>query len=162
LLVLGAQLLDGGGQLSHLPLELGHQGQQFFPAQQVRVLGGTHVQDFSPSWWQPQGPLIAYGRYTDNLFIERLWRSLKYEEVYLKAYADGREARVGIGAYLDFYNTQRPHQALGYRTPAEVFLLSREASRPAGLVESPGSQPPTGGDQGAVGLALNKASNLSK
>ena len=58
------------------------------------------------------------GSYTDNLFIERLWRSLKYEEVYLKAYTDGREARSQIGEYFRFYNTQRPHQALEYRTPA--------------------------------------------
>ena len=57
------------------------------------------------------------GRYTDNLFIERLWRSLKYEEVYLKAYAGGKEARAGIGEYFDFYNLERPHQVLGYRTP---------------------------------------------
>ena len=61
------------------------------------------------------------GRYTDNIFVERLWRSIKYEEVYLKAYQNGREARAGIGTYLDFYNQERPHQALGYRTPAEVF-----------------------------------------
>ena len=52
------------------------------------------------------------GRYTDNLFMERLWRSLKYEEVYLKAYAGGKEARAGIGEYFDFYNLERPHQAL--------------------------------------------------
>ena len=57
------------------------------------------------------------GRYLDNIFVERLWRSLKYEEVYLKAYQNGTEARNGIGAYLDFYNQERPHQALGYRTP---------------------------------------------
>ena len=61
------------------------------------------------------------GRYSDNLFIERLWRTVKYEEVYLKAYQDGRDARAGIGNYFRFYNTERPHQALGYRTPAEVF-----------------------------------------
>ena len=61
------------------------------------------------------------GSYRDNVFIERLWRSVKYEEVYLKAYQDGRDARVGIGKYLRFYNTQRPHQALDYRTPAEVY-----------------------------------------
>ena len=67
------------------------------------------------------------GSYTDNLFIERLWRSLKYEEVYLKAYTDGREARSQIGEYFRFYNTQRPHQALGYRTPAEVYTSEREA-----------------------------------
>jgi putative transposase len=62
------------------------------------------------------------GRYQDNIFVERLWRSVKYEEVYLKAYQTVAEARVGINAYLEFYNQQRPHQALGYRTPAEVYL----------------------------------------
>ncbi len=61
------------------------------------------------------------GRYADNIFMERLWRTVKYEEVYLKAYSNGREAKAGLEAYLHFYNTQRPHQALGYRTPAEVF-----------------------------------------
>ena len=61
------------------------------------------------------------GRYTDNIFVERLWRTVKYEEVYLKAYSNGREAKTGLGDYFRFYNTQRPHQALGYRTPAEVF-----------------------------------------
>ena len=61
------------------------------------------------------------GRYTGNIFVERLWRTVKYEEVYLKAYSDGREAKDGLEAYFHFYNTQRPHQALGYRTPAEVF-----------------------------------------
>ena len=60
------------------------------------------------------------GRYSDNIFIERLWRTVKYEEVYLKAYSGGREAKAGH-AYFSFYNNQRPHQALGYRTPAEVF-----------------------------------------
>ena len=61
------------------------------------------------------------GRYSDNIFVERLWRTVKYEEVYLKAYSNGREAKDGLEAYFHFYNTQRPHQALGYRTPAEVF-----------------------------------------
>jgi len=64
------------------------------------------------------------GSYNDNLFIERLWRSVKYEEVYLKAYQDGRDARTGISNYFRFYNTERPHQSLGYRTPAEVFIPS--------------------------------------
>ena len=60
-------------------------------------------------------------RYIDNVFVERLWRTVKYEEVYLKAYSNGRGAKTGLDAYFRFYNTQRPHQALGYRTPAEVF-----------------------------------------
>ena len=61
------------------------------------------------------------GRYLDNIFIERLWRSLKYEEVYIKAYGSVAEARQGIGGWLRFYNDERPHQALSYRTPREVF-----------------------------------------
>ena len=60
------------------------------------------------------------GSYSDNLFIERLWRTVKYEEIYLKAYQDGREARAGIGEYFRFYDNERPHQAHGYRTPAEL------------------------------------------
>ena len=61
------------------------------------------------------------GRYLDNIFIERVWRSLKYEEVFLKAYNSPAEARIGIGTWLTFYNDDRPHQAHGYRTPHEVF-----------------------------------------
>ena len=61
------------------------------------------------------------GRYQDNIFVERLWRTVKYEEVYLKAYANGLEAHLGLREYFRFYNERRPHHALGYRTPAEVF-----------------------------------------
>ena len=61
------------------------------------------------------------GRYLDNIFIERLWRSLKYEEVFIKAYATVAEARRGMGMWLTFYNDERPHQSHGYRTPREVF-----------------------------------------
>ena len=60
------------------------------------------------------------GRFMDNIFVERLWRSLKYEEVYLKAYDTVKEAKAGIGLYLKFYNYKRLHQALGYRTAWEV------------------------------------------
>jgi len=76
------------------------------------------------------------GSYNDNLFIERLWRSVKYEEVYLKAYQDGKEARAGIGNYFRFYNTERPHQALGYRTPAEVFNAIPVEATSRSMVES--------------------------
>jgi len=61
------------------------------------------------------------GRCMDNIFVERLWRSLKYEEVYLHAYASVAEAKAGIGAWLSFYNEERQHQSLGYRTPRQVY-----------------------------------------
>jgi putative transposase len=101
------------------------QGSQFTSQEFIRVL-------------QSHGSRVSMdgrGSYTDNLFIERLWRTVKYEEVYLKAYRDGSEARVGIGAYFNFYNAQRPHQALGYRTPAEVFA-DRVETIPEGVLES--------------------------
>lgn len=62
------------------------------------------------------------GRCMDNIFVERLWRSLKYEEVYLKDYASVAEARAGISDYFQFYNHQRLHQSLDYRTPASIYL----------------------------------------
>jgi putative transposase len=61
------------------------------------------------------------GRALDNVMIERLWRSVKVEEVYLHDYADGGEARQGLTSYFEFYNHQRPHQALAWRTPFEVI-----------------------------------------
>jgi putative transposase len=61
------------------------------------------------------------GRWMDNVFIERLWRSLKYEDIYLKGYADGREAKAGIALWFAFYNAERPHQALANRTPMAVW-----------------------------------------
>ena len=65
------------------------------------------------------------GRWMDNVFIERLWRSLKYEDIYLKGYADGREARAGIASWIGFYNGRRPHQALGNRTPMAVWKAEK-------------------------------------
>ena len=69
------------------------------------------------------------GRCIDNVFVERLWRSLKYEDVYLRAYTNLIEARAGIAEYFRFYNTRRSHQALGYQTPAGFYdgLLGRAA-----------------------------------
>jgi putative transposase len=61
------------------------------------------------------------GRCMDNIFVERLWRSLKYEDVYLHAYASVAEARTGIAAWLRFYNEERLHQAHGYRTPRQIY-----------------------------------------
>jgi putative transposase len=68
------------------------------------------------------------GRWMDNVFIERLWRSLKYECVYLNAFETGSEARAGIGRWMAYYNAERPHSALGDRTPAEAY-----AGRPPAL-----------------------------
>jgi putative transposase len=62
------------------------------------------------------------GRALDNIFTERLWRSVKYEEVYLADYGSPREARQGLGGYFQFYNTERPHQALDYRRPAALYF----------------------------------------
>jgi putative transposase len=62
------------------------------------------------------------GRFVDNIFVERLWRSMKYEEVYLHAYENIKQARESIARWVDFYNNGRPHQSLDYRTPAEVYF----------------------------------------
>jgi putative transposase len=78
------------------------------------------------------------GRFMDNIFIERLWRSIKYEEVHLKAYADGREARAGIGQWIDFYNHRRPHQAMGNQRPMAVWRDGMaKPERPAEAVDMP-------------------------
>lgn len=61
------------------------------------------------------------GRALDNVFVERLWRSVKYEEVYLKDYQSVREAKEGLGRYFEFYNTERFHQALDYQTPEKIY-----------------------------------------
>ena len=68
------------------------------------------------------------GRWMDNVFIERLWRSLKYECVYLNAFETGTEAKVGIGCWIGYYNVDRPHSAFAGRTPDEVYAtqLSEE------------------------------------
>lgn len=65
------------------------------------------------------------GRWVDNVFVERLWRSVKYEDVYLYAYRDGREARERLTEYFTFYNGRRGHQSLDYRTPDEVYFGAR-------------------------------------
>jgi putative transposase len=91
------------------------QGSQFTAATWIETIeaGGAQVS------------MDGKGRFTDNIFIERLWRSLKYEEVYLHAYETVAEAKAGIGRWIRFYNTERPHQALGYLTPEAVFGTTR-------------------------------------
>src|ERR1700730_9167228 len=93
------------------------------------------------------------GRCMDNIFVERLWRSLKYEEVYLNAYESVAEAKAGIGAWLNFYNDERQHQSLGYRTPRQIYqeglwICGRSASptgcaSPASRASSEGLRPHT-------------------
>jgi len=70
------------------------------------------------------------GRALDNIFTERFWRTLKYEEVYTKEYASPREARMEIGWFIQRYNHERPHQSLRYHTPAEIYLEGMKPSDP--------------------------------
>jgi putative transposase len=87
------------------------QGSQFTSEEFVSLLEGQNI----------QVSMDGSGRYADNLFIERLWRTLKYEEVYLKTYQDAVEARSELAKYIAFYNAERPHQSLSYKTPAEEY-----------------------------------------
>jgi len=102
------------------------------------------------------------GRYQDNIFVERLWRTVKYEEVYLKAYASVLEAQRGLEDYFRFYNGLRPHQALGYRTPAEVFHGNQDIVKgdSNGGRCSPGQE--TQSLAGEPGFSLGVALILSK
>lgn len=91
------------------------QGVQFTAAAFIETLA---AQDIKIS-------MDGKGRFLDNIFIERLWRSLKYEEVFIHAYASVPDARLGIGAWLSFYNDERKHQSHGYRTPGEIFAAAQ-------------------------------------
>ena len=87
------------------------QGSQFTAGDFIRVLRDRGIKI----------SMDGTGRCLDNIFVERLWRSLKYEEIYLHAYDSLTEAREGIGRYFRFYNNARPHTALGYQTPAAFY-----------------------------------------
>jgi len=87
------------------------QGAQFTSAEYVEAVEAAGV----------RVSMDGRGRWMDNRFIERLWRSLKYEDIYLRGYENGRELRQGVGGWLGHYNEYRPHQALGYATPAAVY-----------------------------------------
>ena len=76
------------------------------------------------------------GRWMDNVFIERLWRSLKHEDIYLKGYADGREAQAGISSWIAFYNERRLHQALDYRTPMSVWREGLKMARAVDMMDN--------------------------
>jgi len=70
-----------------------------------------------------------FRRFLDNIFVERLWRSLKYECVYLHAWETGSEAKAGVGKWIEFYNRKRPHSALGGKPPAVVYWLRKEENQ---------------------------------
>jgi putative transposase len=96
------------------------QGSQFTSEEWIKVLDDAGVAI----------SMDGKGRWIDNVFIERLWRSVKYEEVYLHGYTNGTEARTGLTKYFSFYNARRSHQALEYRTPDEVYFEALAASTP--------------------------------
>jgi len=89
------------------------QGSQFTSSQYIQMLLDANVNI----------SMDGKGRAIDNVFTERLWRTIKYEEVYLNEYTNPKEAHRRIRQYLDYYNNERPHQSLSYRTPAEVYFL---------------------------------------
>jgi putative transposase len=127
--------LDAGFCVEALEEALKKGGPEIFNADQ----GAQFTSEVFTGLLEQYGVRISMdgkGSYNDNLFIERLWRTVKYEEVYLKAYQDGRDARISLGNYFRFYNTERPHQALGYRTPAEVYTVIHVEATNGGMVES--------------------------
>ena len=127
------------------------QGSQFTGQRFIRVL-------------QDHGVEISHdgkGRYQDNIFVERLWRTVKYEEVYLKGYPGATEVRKELGAYFSFYNNQRPHQALGYRTPAEVFFGNSQAAGERTSNRRWAQEPVLATNLGPAELSLNSAPTLS-
>jgi putative transposase len=101
------------------------QGSQFTSAAFTGVLMGAGVRI----------SMDGRGRWMDNVFIERLWRSLKHEDIYLKGYADGGEAHAGIATWFAFYNTRRPHQALDNRTPIAVWRQGTTGALGEGAVD---------------------------
>ena len=100
------------------------QGSHFTSPQYVALLLAAEVQI----------SMDGRGRARDNIFTERLWRTVKYEEVYLNEYFTPREAHTGLGQYFPFYNNDRPHQSLGYQTPVAVYLGQPNGFATPGLV----------------------------
>ncbi len=102
-----------GALLSAIPEIINtDQGSQFTSKDWIKTVKESKV----------QVSMDGVGRWADNVYIERFWRSLKYEEAYLMVYENVQEARQGIASYIEFYNHERPHSSLGYETPANVYL----------------------------------------
>lgn len=98
------------------------QGSQFTAVEWLKVLQENKIQI----------SMDGRGRCFDNIFVERLWRTVKYEEVYLKEYADVWELEESLRQYFEFYNYQRPHQSLNYQTPFEAYLKGRKTEQNKG------------------------------
>ena len=88
------------------------QGSQFTSTDSIKVLAAREIRI----------SMDGKGAWRDNVFVERLWRTIKYEEVYLRAYASVSEARAGIGRYIGFYNSRRPHSSLDGITPDQAYF----------------------------------------
>src|SRR5437868_13394498 len=117
-------VLCRGARRSALPVRPSRDLQHRPEPAPAKAGGSQFTSDDFTGTLQRHGVTISMdgkGRYMDNIFVERLWRSLKYEEVYLNAYASVAEAKTGIGAWLGFYNEERQHQSLGYRTPRQAY-----------------------------------------
>jgi putative transposase len=97
------------------------QGSQFTSSDFTKVLQGREISI----------SMDGKGAWRDNVFVERLWRSVKYEEVFLKAYQSVSEARASIGRYIEFYNTLRPHSALDRQTPDEAYFGEKDVAMAA-------------------------------
>lgn len=152
----GLDALDEALRLSTPGIFHSDQGKQYTCGEFIRVLRARGIQI----------SLSGRGRCFDNILAERLWRTVKYEEVYLREYADGHELIGRLRAYFAYYNEARPHQALGYRTPAQVYAsggavglcLGSEAYRAVPLLRSPSSSAP--GPSGPRGEADAEATKL--
>lgn len=94
------------------------QGAQFTSTDWIKVLKDAQIKI----------SMDGKGRWIDNVFIERLWRSVKYEDVYLYAYEDGRELKAGLARYFEFYNGRRLHQSHDYQTPDEIYYGSADGA----------------------------------
>ena len=119
---------DGADALGLLVEELGNQVHVTYGGTQAFDVANTFRPDLMlVDLFMPE--MDGRGRALDNVFIERLWRTVKYEEVYLRDYADGWEAEERLGAYFEFYRGERIHQSLGYRTPAAVYRVNGSRQR---------------------------------